>query len=572
MALNFTPKHIERLYLNEFTPKQFLIIAIETAKKLEWDLSIISETGFIAYINKGIFKWNAKITFKIEGDTATIKSESIENEILDWGKNRKNIKIFSNSLIDLKYTLKTNEINEKYEELKPTLIQPENDILNPPQQTNKNKYLEFFSIFLPKEGFFITPILMYINILIYILMICTGVDFLLPDNESLIMWGANFRPLTMANEWWRLITNCFLHIGIIHILMNMYALLYIGKLLEPHIGKIKFATSFIITGFTASVASLWWHDLTISAGASGAIFGLYGVFLALLTTKIIDTATRKALLASISIFVAYNLLYGLKEGIDNAAHIGGLIGGLVIGFSFYPSLANPEFKSRNLIIGTTSITATVLLSILLILNTPNTIGKFNMLMKEFAATETKAMSFYRIPKTDKEDKELSVIKDEGIPNWKECKNIINQIDSLKDLPSVLSDRTVCLKKYCDYRIASFELMAESIERHTRAYDYQINIYNQKIDLIIRKLQGETIADSLININSVLDFAPNLPKGILYIVDGYPIDDIKNVKPENVKSVLFLGSKASLQLYGEKGKEGSLIILTKKIATNPTMQE
>jgi membrane associated rhomboid family serine protease len=77
---------------------------------------------------------------------------------------------------------------------------------------------------------------------------------------------------------------------------------------------------------------LWWHDATVSVGASGAIFGLYGVFLGLLLTKSLPKAmTNKAFLTSILLFVGYNLLMGLSAGIDNAAHVGGLLSGLIIG-------------------------------------------------------------------------------------------------------------------------------------------------------------------------------------------------------------------------------------------------
>src|SRR5580698_9586542 len=79
-----------------------------------------------------------------------------------------------------------------------------------------------------------------------------------------------------------------------------------------------------------------------SAGASGAIFGMYGVFLALLTTNLIDKVRRTALLASIGIFVGYNLLYGTKSGVDNAAHVGGLISGILIGYIFFPGLKKPD--------------------------------------------------------------------------------------------------------------------------------------------------------------------------------------------------------------------------------------
>ena len=138
--------------------------------------------------------------------------------------------------------------------------------------------------------------------------------------------------------------------------MNMYALLYIGVLLEPILGRSRFISAYLLTGLTASITSLWWHDLTISAGASGAIFGMYGVFLAMLTTNVIEEAKRKALLTSIAIFVGYNLIYGLKGGIDNAAHIGGLLGGLVIGYASILSLKKPECdhtsaESRDISIG-----------------------------------------------------------------------------------------------------------------------------------------------------------------------------------------------------------------------------
>jgi rhomboid protease GluP len=137
-------------------------------------------------------------------------------------------------------------------------------------------------------------------------MAITGVNIISPDSESLVQWGANFRPLTLEGQAWRLLTNCFLHIGILHLLLNMYALLYIGVLLEPHLGRLRFAAFYILTCIIASTVSVSWHDLTVSAGASGAIFGMYGVFLALLSTNLIEKSARKALLASIGIFVVFN--------------------------------------------------------------------------------------------------------------------------------------------------------------------------------------------------------------------------------------------------------------------------
>src|SRR5690606_34795589 len=331
---------------------------------------------------------------------------------------------------------------------------------------------DFFSIFKPTQGFFITPILLDLNILIFILMAISGVNIMLPDNESLLNWGANFRPMTLEGEWWRLITNCFLHIGIFHLLMNMYALLYIGILLEPHLGRTRFISAYLLTGMTASIASLWWHDLTISAGASGAIFGMYGVFLAMLTTNLIEKTARKSLLTSIAVFVGYNLIYGLKGGIDNAAHIGGLLGGLIIGYALIPRLKKPD--ENKLKFGTIGLLTILILvsSFAVYKKLPNDIGTYDAKIKEFVSMEAMALEIYNLPPNTPNDKILYGIKDRGIYYWNEN---IKLLDSFKDLDLPLEIRTKnrLLKEYCELRIKSYELLYKAISEDTDQYRTQI---------------------------------------------------------------------------------------------------
>jgi membrane associated rhomboid family serine protease len=200
---------------------------------------------------------------------------------------------------------------------------------------NAKEELRFY---LPREGFFITPIIIYLNILVFILMVFSGLGFISFNAGDLIPWGANYRPLTTNGEWWRLVTSTFLHGGIMHLLANMYGLLFVGIFLEPRLGKTKYAIIYLVTGILASITSLWWHKATVSVGASGAIFGLYGVFLALLATRIFPKAFSKAMLVSTLIFIGYNLLMGFAGGIDNAAHMGGLISGFIIGLGLAPQL------------------------------------------------------------------------------------------------------------------------------------------------------------------------------------------------------------------------------------------
>ncbi len=198
---------------------------------------------------------------------------------------------------------------------------------------------EELKIFLPNKEYWVTQVLILINIVIYILMVVSGVDAMDPSVDDLIVWGGNMDVLFADGEYWRLLTSCFIHIGLIHLIMNMYALLYIGFLLEPIIGHHRFLFAYILTGLVSSLASALWNTHLVSAGASGAIFGMYGIFLVLLLSKrIVQAEARKDMLVSIVIFVGYNLLYGLKGEVDNAGHIGGLLSGMVVGATYYLSL------------------------------------------------------------------------------------------------------------------------------------------------------------------------------------------------------------------------------------------
>lgn len=324
-----------------------------------------------------------------------------------------------------------------------------------------------------------------LNIAVFILMILSGVNAFLPDSESLIQWGANFRPITLEGEWWRLITSCFLHIGVFHLLMNMYALLYIGLLLEPHLGRARFLGAYLLTGIFASITSLWWHDLTISAGASGAIFGMYGVFLAMLTTNFIEKSARKALLTSIAVFIGYNLLNGLKGGIDNAAHIGGLISGLIIGYAYFPSLKNNnEPKWKYITIG--FLTFIVLSSSSFVYRQiPNDIGEYDKRMKAFVTMESKAIEIYNLPENTPNHEILLKIKN-GLHYWNESIKLINELDQL-NLPEQLHIRNKKLIQYCDLRLKSYEIIYKAIDEDTDQYRLQIDDYTIQIENIINEL-------------------------------------------------------------------------------------
>lgn len=489
MAFGFTPRHTENIQDNDLNQEQFLVVALEAAKKLEWDISYFSQSGFIAYTNKGFFGWNAEVKIKIENTTAQVTSSSTGSEIMDLGKNKKTALDFVAKFNEVKSTLTKEEIDAKYLGLKPSLDKTEQDLLTLPPPTKGEQIKGFFSIFVPKEGFYVTPLLLDINILIFVLMVASGANILLPENEILLNWGANFRPYTLDGQWFRLITNCFLHIGIIHLLLNMYALLYIGVLLEPLLGKVRFVSAYLLTGVTASLASLWWHELTISAGASGAIFGMYGVFLSLLTTNLIEKNARKALLTSITVFVGYNLVYGMKGGIDNAAHIGGLLGGVIIGYAFIPSLRKADnAQLRYLTIGI-SFAIVFALSLVALNKIPNDIGIYDTKMKDFVAMESMALEVYELPPNTTNEEFLSEIKDRGIYYWNKNIDLLNSFEKL-ELPLVIRTRNRLLKEYCELRIKNYEFMYQSVSDKTdgnELYQQKLNDFNQQIEAKIKEI-------------------------------------------------------------------------------------
>jgi rhomboid protease GluP len=173
----------------------------------------------------------------------------------------------------------------------------------------------------------ITYALIYINIIVFILMYLIGNGS--TDSNTLIKFGANFDILVKNGEYYRLITNAFVHIGILHILFNMYALYIIGHQVESFLGKTNYLIVYLFSAITASLLSLVFSTNTISAGASGAIFGLLGALLYFgYHYRIYLGGVMKSQIIPLIIL---NLSLGfLLTGIDNAGHIGGLIGGVLI--------------------------------------------------------------------------------------------------------------------------------------------------------------------------------------------------------------------------------------------------
>jgi len=192
------------------------------------------------------------------------------------------------------------------------------------------------SLPLPLHKPFFTYILLGAIVIVFIVMTLAGGT---KDNQTLIQFGANVGILIMRGETWRLFTSMFIHIGIAHLLFNAYALFIFGVEMERLYGPDRYITIYILSGLFGSLASFAWRGPeTFSAGASGAIFGVIGMNLAffLLHRETFGRFGQQRMMNTVFIIVI-NLIFGFTTaGVDNFAHMGGLVSGFLMGYALAP--------------------------------------------------------------------------------------------------------------------------------------------------------------------------------------------------------------------------------------------
>lgn len=200
----------------------------------------------------------------------------------------------------------------------------------------------------------VTPVLIGANVLVFLISLALGASPIEPGSRTLLELGANFGPSTFGGEWWRLLSSAFVHIGILHLGLNMWALWLLGNIAERMFGNFTFLLLYLLSGIGGSLLSLLWHPEIISAGASGAIFGVAGGLVAFLYFGhiLVPRAVVRELLGSLIFIVGFNLFLGaLWAGIDNAGHVGGLAIGLVMGAALHRPLPfGPRARHRFLIV------------------------------------------------------------------------------------------------------------------------------------------------------------------------------------------------------------------------------
>jgi len=196
------------------------------------------------------------------------------------------------------------------------------------------EYRFFQAVFTRSNQFTMTLIGM--NLGVFLLeWLAGGMGVMSADQAVLIAFGAKQNAsIADQHQYWRLVTCVFLHIGFIHLLLNNYAIWVIGRDIEKIYGSARFLILYVTTGVVASMSSFYFSPDAVSAGASGAIFGLAGVMatFAFKYRKEVPAALSKDIRRRLLPIIAINLMFGFSARgvVDNAAHIGGLIAGIAL--------------------------------------------------------------------------------------------------------------------------------------------------------------------------------------------------------------------------------------------------
>ena len=326
----------------------------------------------------------------------------------------------------------------------------------------------------------VTPVLIGLNVAVFGLMLAGGVHPMAPTIDNLIQWGANYGPRTTNGEWWRMFTAMFLHIGILHLLFNMVALWNVGGFMERVLGTTGFVVLYLLAGLLGSVASVAWNPFVVSAGASGAIFGVYGGLLAFLVRHrgMTSQASLAALRSNTLAFVGFNLLYGfVQEGIDMAAHLGGLAGGFLCGFVLTQPRIQASHTRRHMYSALVGLLGLLLLGALA-LRLPHvedveaTLQHFVSLNTTTLATFNQAIArlqqgqFTTTAAQQQAEAELvRILEQDVLPPWRAQRETLLRLQSLRRLPHRQQQLVSALVEYMTARQEGWELLREGLRNH-----------------------------------------------------------------------------------------------------------
>ena len=349
VSWGYSPKTEKYIPLAGFPADKYLIVAQQAIKNLGWSLSHLSESGLIAYTKISFQSYSEEISVRIHGDFAVIKSECVGIQMLfnDYGKNEANLAKFFHEFEYVEFHLK-DIWEERLAQYHQQIADQDKNYFEQAPLATKDKIKNFLYLFFPQKGYTVTPVLVLLNAFYYLATIAISIflmrNFIAAKGNSVdyytiqmeakkmaLSFGVNHRNMVLDGQYWRLISYQFIHASLSHLFFNMYALVYLGLMIENKLGWKKFLYVYLLSGVCGGLISLTFHQETIMMGASGAIMGLYGAFIALLLNKSYEKNATRALLISTLFVSAIVLINGsMGKRVDNAAHIGGFLSGFIL--------------------------------------------------------------------------------------------------------------------------------------------------------------------------------------------------------------------------------------------------
>lgn len=317
----------------------------------------------------------------------------------------------------------------------------------------------------------VTYVLLGLNALVWVVMVSLDVDPYEPSTDALIQFGGNFGILTSNGQWWRLLTAMFLHGGLYHIGFNLYFMWVIGRVSEQIFGPAAYALVYFGSGLLASMLSVAWEPAAVSVGASGALFGVFGALMGFTIRR------RGVLPKEFVVMVRRNavMLIGLNAviamfvpGIDIAAHVGGLIAGIGLGYLISRLAERPvsspgeakRVRMRALALAGAATIVVLVAGGLALPRWDDPSAALAGAYERGVASE----SAYNETAGDP-GKRMVVLEEQAIPAMREC---VTELQALEHLPKRARERVDMWTRYCELAGQAFAKDLEGLRNQDEA--------------------------------------------------------------------------------------------------------
>ena len=353
----------------------------------------------------------------------------------------------------------------------------------------------------------VTIVLIALNAIAFVASAGMSGNLMQVASPVLLALGANHAPLVMQGEAWRLLAAMFLHGGLLHIGLNMFALYQAGQIVERLFGAPGFLLLYLGAGIAGNVASMWWNPQAVSVGASGAVFGVYGALLAYLRAQpgSMPMSVFNQIRSSTLAFIGYSLFAGVAlPGIDNGAHVGGLLSGMAMGYG----LAQPLQSARSLRLASPRAIVALLLVALAcslmwnrvphaqpsarLMRAPSD-GGFSRAVAQLTSEEgvLVARTNGLLDNLRKEKIDAAQAADElrrdVVPRWQA------QVDAMSQLhlpDGLMEQRRQQLVRYAELRRDAQIALADALHTNDKSRMQAANALQQQADRLIEEMRGD----------------------------------------------------------------------------------